>query len=429
MTGSADFDIVIMGGGAAGIGAARTLAGRGLRCMILEAAPRLGGRAWTYTIAGFPLDLGCGWLHSADRNPWAEIATSTCRALDCGEPAWGTQFNDLGLAPGELAAARDAFAAWSRRLSVVATGSDNAADALDPQSPWNDYIAAICGFANGVRPERMSARDYLAYDEASTGRNWRATRGYGDLIAASTPIDVGIRLATPIDRVRCDDCAVELETANGTLRCDRLIVTVSTSVLAAPTTRWPAELDPWRDAAMQLPLGRNEKIFLETTADLGLPAETHLFGDIRDAATAAFYVRPFGWPVIETFLGGEGARVIEEGGVGAGYAQAVDQLAGLLGNQVRKKVRFLAGSDWARSDHILGAYSCAMPGKASARARLARPFEGRIFFAGEATHPTDYSTAHGAFASGVRAATELLQSMGNRGPSSDDVPRDPASLC
>ena len=56
--------------------------------------------------------------------------------------------------------------------------------------------------------------------------------------------------------------------------------------------------------------------------------------------------------------------------------------------------------------YLGGAYSHALPGHAAARADLAHPFEQRRFFAGEATHVHDYSTAHGAYDSGVRAAEE-----------------------
>ena len=75
-----DVEIAIIGGGAAGIGAARTLADAGKNVVILEASDRLGGRAHTISIAGMPLDLGCGWLHSAEHNPWVEIAEKTVRA-------------------------------------------------------------------------------------------------------------------------------------------------------------------------------------------------------------------------------------------------------------------------------------------------------------------------------------------------------------
>jgi len=58
--------------------------------------------------------------------------------------------------------------------------------------------------------------------------------------------------------------------------------------------------------------------------------------------------------------------------------------------------------------YVGGAYSHALPGQAAARKDLARPFEHRLFFAGEATHVHDYSTAHGTHDSGVRAAEEAI---------------------
>jgi len=45
---------------------------------------------------------------------------------------------------------------------------------------------------------------------------------------------------------------------------------------------------------------------------------------------------------------------------------------------------------------------------------LARPFEHRVFFAGEATSPGDFSTAHGAHDSGVRAADEAIAALGRQ---------------
>jgi monoamine oxidase len=41
---------------------------------------------------------------------------------------------------------------------------------------------------------------------------------------------------------------------------------------------------------------------------------------------------------------------------------------------------------------------------------LAAPLGGRVFFAGEATMRNDFSSAHGAWLSGQRAATQVLQS-------------------
>jgi plasmid stabilization system protein ParE len=57
--------------------------------LIVEARSRLGGRAWTIADAsGHALDLGCGWLHSADRNPWVAVAEEQKRTIDKTRPPW-----------------------------------------------------------------------------------------------------------------------------------------------------------------------------------------------------------------------------------------------------------------------------------------------------------------------------------------------------
>jgi len=98
-------------------------------------------------------------------------------------------------------------------------------------------------------------------------------------------------------------------------------------------------------------------------------------------------------------------------GPDAAFARAVDQLAALFGSTVRRHLRPLIASDWAGSATIGGAYSHALPGQTDARLTLARPFEDRVFFAGEAAHATDFSTAHGAYESGVRAAEEAIAAL------------------
>ncbi|MEM7076007.1 MAG: FAD-dependent oxidoreductase, partial [Pseudomonadota bacterium] len=68
-------DVIIVGAGAAGLSAARTLRKKGLSCLILEAAERVGGRAWTENRSfGAPVDHGCSWISGADRNPFTKLA-------------------------------------------------------------------------------------------------------------------------------------------------------------------------------------------------------------------------------------------------------------------------------------------------------------------------------------------------------------------
>jgi monoamine oxidase len=411
---NSEFDVVIIGGGAAGIGAARELAPSGRSALLLEASSRLGGRAWTCEIAGQPLDLGCGWLHSGDRNSWTRIAEEAGRVVDHRPPKWGVQYRHLGFSPDEQKAARGAFAAWMERITVKPPPSDCAADALTPEGPWNGYLQAISGFISGARLERVSVADYLAYDEASTNINLRAADGYGDLIASSLPARTTLRLASPVEAIALEPQGVAVETRGGTVRALAAILTVSTAVLASGAIRLPSGLDKWRHAASVLPLGRDEKVFLEIVGESPFEPETHELGNPRDPRTAAYYIRPFGRPVIECFFGGQGAEMIEEGGPAAGFDYATGQLAALFGSEARRSLRPLAASSWSRSTRIGGAYSYALPGHAAARGLLARPFEDRLFFAGEATSGQDFSTAHGAHDSGVRAAREALAALQSR---------------
>lgn len=416
------FDVVIIGGGAAGIGAARRLAANGTSALLLEASLRLGGRAYTQDLGGYPLDLGCEWLHSGDRNAWVGIAEASGFPVDRSDPPWAKAHPGIAWVDDEEEAARKAFGDWEERLRAVAQGSDRASDALEPGGEWNAYVRAIAGFMSGVAPERISAADYMAYDDASTGRNWNLPLGYGTLVAASLPPSVTLRLATPAERIDLTADGIAVTTRAGTVRAGAAILTVSTAVLAGDAIRLPAGVDPWREAAAALPLGRNEKIFLEIARDAAFAPDSHAYGDLRDPRAAAYSIRPNGWPVIEAFLGGEGARILEEEGPAAGFAHTKAELVGLFGSDVASAIRPLAATSWSRMATIGGAYSCALPGQARARARLAKPFEDRLFFAGEATHPFDFTTAHGAHDSGVRAANEALAALegrhrhGSRGP-------------
>jgi monoamine oxidase len=408
---STDVDVVIIGAGAAGIAAARRFAASGLSVTLLEASARVGGRAFTCNIGGLSIDLGCGWLHSADRNPWTRIAEASGFAIDRRTPAWRTQYRDLGFSPADQAAAAWALAVWGERLATAPPASDSAADVLDAGETWRPYLQAISGFTSGAALEHISIADYLAYDTASTGRNWRLPAGYGTLISHSLPQHIDLRLSTPVEAIDLIPGGVSVVTPHGSIRARSAIVTVSTAMLAADSIRLPGALDRWRHAATRLPLGRDEKLFLEIMGDSPFAPETHVIGNPRDSRTGVYYIRPLGDPVIECFLGDAGARIIDEEGATVGFAHAVDQLAALFGSDIRRHLRPLVASNWSRMTHIGGAYSHALPGHAAARQELARPFEQRVFFAGEATHASDFSTAHGAYHSGVRAAEEAILAL------------------
>jgi monoamine oxidase len=408
---NSNVDVVIVGAGAAGAGAARRLAQAGIDAIVLEAGAQPGGRALTQHLRGHTFDLGCGWFHSAERNSWIRLAEAAGVPIDRSTAKWGTQYRDLGFTKAEQWVARQAFGEWMERLEQAPPASDCAGDALVANNEWNDYIRTIVGFISGARPERLSIADYLAYDEASSDNNWRSPSGYGALVVRSVPERVPLYLATPVEEIAFAGPGVAVRTKTGTIGARAVILTVSTAVLAGDAVRFPVELAPWREAASRLPLGRNEKLFLEIVGDAPFEPETQLLGNPRDVHTASYYIRPLGTSLVECFFGGEGARQLADEGHPAAYDYAIGQLCELLGSGIRSALRPLAASNWSETSAIGGAYSYALPGHAAARQKLARPFEQRIFFAGEATSPGDFSTAHGAFDSGVRAAEEAIAAL------------------
>src|SRR6059058_4197393 len=92
-----EVDVAIIGAGAAGLGAARALENSGLTTVVLEARDRVGGRGHTIMAApAITFDLGCGWLHSADRNSFVTIAERLNFEVDKTRPPWREQSFDAG---------------------------------------------------------------------------------------------------------------------------------------------------------------------------------------------------------------------------------------------------------------------------------------------------------------------------------------------
>jgi monoamine oxidase len=403
-------DILIVGGGAAGIAAARRLQGLPYQVLLVEAGDRLGGRACTQRLAGQPFDLGCGWLHSADRNPWARLAEAEGREFDKTPPAWQQQWQDIGFTPAEQKAAGASYDAFQQRLREAPPASDRAADALLADDPWNAYLDAVSGFINGAQLAHLSVADYLAYDAADTNVNWRLPEGYGALVAeAATALPVA--LGTPVERIDRTGPLLRAEGPAGAIEARCVIVAVPTNVIAGERLRFDPPLPEKCDAAAALPLGLANKVLLGLDRPEPFEPDTQLIGNPRDPYSGAYYLRPFGRPAIEAFLGGAGACGLEAEGVGAAADFAIEQLVALLGSGMRRRLTVLAETRWGADPLFGGSYSHALPGRAGARAQLARPVENRIFFAGEACSISDFSTAHGAWETGAAAAEAAMSAL------------------
>ncbi len=400
-----DTEVAVIGGGAAGVAAGRRLHDAGVDCLIIEARNRLGGRAFTETHAGYPIDLGCGWLHSADQNEWTAIARAQGHTIDETPPPWAR--SSFGFRLDEQQDYRDAFAAFEARVGKLTRGQKDVAlsAALEPGGRWNGLIGAVVTYISGGEAGEVSALDYENY--AHTDANWRVVEGYGATIARhgeGVPTAFGC-LVTRIDH---SGKRLRIETAKGTIAADRAIVTLPTTVMAEMEQLFAPALPEKIEAARNLPLGLDDKLFIALNKPEAFEKDSRLFGHKNQSRTVAYHIRPFGRPMIEGFFGGANARELEKAGEGAFFDLAVAELTGILGSDFGKHLKPIHIHHWAADPFARGAYSYAVPGKVDCRAVLAAAVDDRLFFAGEACSKNDYSTAHGAYRTGIAAAGQAI---------------------
>lgn len=402
-----DCDVVVVGAGAAGIAAARALGAAGAKALLVEARDRVGGRAHTLRRnVPAPLDLGCEWLHSGDVNPLVPVAEGLGLAVDRSRPDWGGHVG-RHLGREEHRAFQAASGRFWNRLDEEAErgGPDRpAAELLDPGGRWNPLIDAISSYYNGIELREVSVVDLGRYRD--TGVNWRVAEGYGTLFErAAQGLDVALGCrASLIDH---SGAVLRVETDRGPIRAARAVVTLPTNVIASGGVRFRPDLPDKREAAAALPLGYANKLWFTVSPEADLPSG-HLYGTADRVETISFDLRPRGRPLVEGYLGGSFARDLEREGDRGFEAQARAQLGHMLGHDVQRHLSFLRATAWAGDPFSLGAYSHARPGFADRRAVLARPVDERLFFAGEACSPHFFSTAHGAWETGLAAAAAVL---------------------
>jgi monoamine oxidase len=404
-------DVVVVGAGAAGVGAARRLVEAGLNTVVIEARDRLGGRAHTVeTALGLPVDVGCEWLHSAERNPWTDIARAQGFAIDDRPPNWGARVSWLfgEAAQQDWLAAREAF---DERCERAAAGDEDMAESelLEPGGRWNGLIGAISTWANGTELERVSVKDHARYDNSYN--NWRVLKGYGTLISAYGAA-LPVRFGTHVTRIDHGGKDITVATDRGDFRARAVIVTVPTNLLARETIAFAPALPDKIAAAAGLPLGIADKLFLAVDGPAeDLPLDRHLVGKADRTATGGYQIRPHGWPMVSAYFGGTLATELERAGP-AGMADfAIGEIAGLLGNTIKSRLRPLAQSAWVLDPLANGSYSCALPGHADDRLVLAEPVDERLFFAGEACSIDFFGTAHGAFITAVACAERAIATV------------------
>ena len=404
-------DVAVVGAGAAGLAAARRAYELGLSCYLLEAKPRIGGRTHTDTETfGVPWDRGAHWLHSADINPLTRIAEELGHPYLARPRPFDGNFHlgDRWGTSADWRAYRDEFeTAYERAHEAGAAGSDiSVLDVMDRSSRWTRMVHHIFTAISGVPPAEISTGDLAAYRDS--GANWPLERGYGALIEARYA-GLPVELSTPVSAIDTSGAQILIETPRGTVRARSLIVTVSTNVLASGAIRFTPELPTRLQSALaHVPTGHANKVAFRFRRDIfGLPETSYVnFMDERDALRPAcsFQINPFGSNLAIAYLGGDLAERLDKAGEAEMISFARAALSDMFGADIFKELTGAAATRWTSDPHMLGAYSCALPGHGHERKVLAEPVGERFFLAGEAVSADWYSTVQGAHVTGIEAA-------------------------
>lgn len=420
-------EVAIIGGGAAGLAAARLLTKHGRACVILEAAPVIGGRVRTLRVPEWqiPIELGAEFVH--------------------GRPAPALAFDELALTrvPEHRVRAGARPVLMPETWRRFARAMHDARDA-PPLESVRDYLARsqlpsadielvqmlVEGY-HAAPLEDVSAR-MIAADAASSGddfQQYRFDSGYDALLSA-------------IERdLRTSGCQIMLETrvrrlewqpGNVTITADaptggeafrlvaeRALVTTSVAVLRAPPSEGGIDFRPLPEAfGKALPglgMGYVARVVLrfEHAPWLGSVAgHTPTFLQLSDAAFATFWRQSApGQEQLTAWTGGPRALELSALDDAGRVDAALRSLAQATGHSfVECKDRLLGAHmhDFNRDPLVRGAYSYVRPGATDPARALREPCADTLFFAGEALDLRYPATVAGALGSGEHAARKLL---------------------
>ncbi len=407
---TADYPLIIIGAGAAGLGASSFASGQGLRHIVLEASHRTGGRGLTEYLEGsIAVDLGCHWMHCASINPYVDWADRLGFNYETEPTPYAMHFNGRWLSTRQQRQ-YESFCA-DNDLAISRAYRDqpesSALDAIaDPDSPWMPYYCYWMSLMHSNDVDQVGISDIMDFRE--TGEDWPVQQGYGALITKqgeAAPVCLNTR-ALSID---WGGSPVRVTTNHGTLTAAQVVITVSTGVLGASVIGFAPKLPVNRmEAIHALPLGNSNYQFFsldESAFDRDVPRNIHYHnGDV----SMTVRIRPFDTPCLFASTGGRFAWWLEKQGPSASEAWLTEALVKIFGSDIRSGLREFKVSAWGYDPWIRGAYSSTIPGYRNVRKTLAEPLDRKLFFAGEATSTDFLNTAHGAWLSGQRAVRECL---------------------
>ncbi|HJQ53480.1 MAG TPA: NAD(P)/FAD-dependent oxidoreductase [Gemmatimonadaceae bacterium] len=437
-------DVVVVGAGAAGLAAASFLRKRGGRIIILEARDRIGGRIFTRhdRRSPLPIELGAEFLHGAaeEVNDIADRAGLTL--VDVKGDRWVsrrgrmsrvTDFWDrLNRILGQTDAQRVPDRSLSEFLADQPGGKRFAAD----RTLVREFVEGFHAAELNRISERAIAEGGNPGEDEEEQRLRRVVAGY-DAIVTELAADLhrSIRLRQPVAAVDWSRGRVEVtvKTRKGgsypVIRAAAAIITVPLPLLQSATKGRGAidfspEIPTVRAAADCAAMGHVRKIDILLDSPITEMVSSRRRQHLE--RLAFLHARGVGIPVwwtsypqnsglVTAWAGGPAALSLEGTGTDA-RETAVRALAlafGIGARTVRHHLVAIFTHNWSRDPFARGAYSYSLVGGSDVGARLSRPLESTLFFAGEAANKDGKTgTVHGAIASGLYAAKQVLSSLG-----------------
>jgi monoamine oxidase len=418
-------DVIVIGGGFAGVTAARETTLAGLDTLLLEARDRLGGRTWTSRWNGTDIELGGGWVHWHQPHTWSEI-TRAGLAVEVSEDAEVACWFVGDERRAGTIAERDAIAerGWNQFVAGVDDalprphdplfGEDRLAafdgktiaerlDELDLDEEGRDVLVAeLESLAHG-RLDDAGAVSVIRWHALSggslaltqfTGGRVTLRDGTGSLLSAiASQARFETRLSTPVAAVGRDDSGVEVHSrAGATIPARAVIVAVPLNALAG------IEFDP------RLPDGKQEAIALGQ-ASRGIKIFIHARGEpvIQNAIRPG---HPFGYLDTE-ILYPDGTQLMIGFGPDAESCDATDLTAVQRQlDEILPGYEALAATahNWLADEFSRGTWAIHRPGWYTRHhAEMLRP-EGSVIFAGSDFANGWAGFMDGAIESGLRAA-------------------------
>jgi monoamine oxidase len=427
----ADPDVIVIGGGVAGLAAARSLTEAGKRILLLEARERLGGRVYTSPTPGpgVPIELGAEFVHGRPRELWAIIEAARV-------PTHEVVNRHYVRRDGRLTRVTDFRDRVERVLGTPPEQGDrdrSVAEYLESRGATDQEALALAksyveGF-HAADSAKMSLHGFVHAESATSGSGesqYRLAVGYDAIVEwlrkqlpeSSAQIRLG-SVATEVRRRR-GTVEIDTRTAGGkaeTVSAAQAIVTLPLGVLRAVddalgAVRFTPELNDKQPALQRLEMGAILRLVFWFDVAFWTMPDLSFLHDTTGLLPVWWTRAPVQAPILTGWVGGPRATALAQVGPDGIVQRATDSLGHALGVDpatVRGHLREMHYHDWIEDPFSRGAYSYVAVGGLGAEAKLAEPVAGALFFAGEATQSDgNLGTVHGAIASGYRAAREAL---------------------